>query len=116
MTFTFSNLFSERGKEDKFQFLFISSFKIMYIPQVEEQCKANTLCPISMAATAYCGRCDFDSSAHICAWVKGSQNATEKEANQDVCPTAEEIVYSGGPNRYSFTGKRKWDHCFFCDI
>ncbi|KYO43601.1 usherin isoform J [Alligator mississippiensis] len=71
--------------------------------KVEEQCKANTLCPISMAATAYCGRCDFDSSAHICAWVKGSQNATEKEANQDVCPTAEEIVYSGGPNRYSFT-------------
>ncbi|XP_039386307.1 usherin [Mauremys reevesii] len=71
--------------------------------KVKEECKASTLCPVSMKATAYCGRCDFNPTSHICAWVKGSRNATEKEANHGVCPTAEETVYSGGPNRYSFT-------------
>uniref|UniRef100_A0A8D0L665 Usherin n=1 Tax=Sphenodon punctatus TaxID=8508 RepID=A0A8D0L665_SPHPU len=71
--------------------------------KVKEECKVSTLCPLSMEATAFCGRCDFDPSVHICAWIKGFLNATEKEESGGLCPTAEEKVYSGGPNQYSFT-------------
>ncbi|KAH0622699.1 hypothetical protein JD844_025228 [Phrynosoma platyrhinos] len=42
--------------------------------KVKEECKASTLCPISMEATAYCGRCDFDKHAHICSWIKSSRD------------------------------------------
>ncbi|KAJ6666901.1 hypothetical protein lerEdw1_018903 [Lerista edwardsae] len=71
--------------------------------KVKEECKASTLCPISMAATAYCGRCDFDQHAHICAWIKSSWSNTEKEENGSLCPTVEEKVFSGDSTQYSFT-------------
>lgn len=61
-----------------------------------------------MEATAHCGKCDFDPSENICAWIKGSQSATEKEIKEGVCPAEEETVYTGSPNTYSFTGKEKW--------
>ncbi|XP_053139313.1 usherin [Hemicordylus capensis] len=71
--------------------------------KVKEECKASTLCPVSMEATAYCGRCDFDQHAHICAWIKSSWNNTEKKENEGICPTVEEKIYMGGPTLYSFT-------------
>ncbi|NXL36266.1 USH2A protein, partial [Glaucidium brasilianum] len=71
--------------------------------KVKEECKANILCPLSMEATAHCGKCDFDPRENICAWIKGSQSATEKELKESVCPAEEETVYTGNPNQYSFT-------------
>nr|XP_056708935.1 usherin [Euleptes europaea] len=71
--------------------------------KVEEECKASFLCPVSMEATAYCGRCDFDPHARICAWIKSSWNDTDKKGNEGICPTVEEKVYTGGPTQYSFT-------------
>uniref|UniRef100_A0A663LW22 Usherin n=1 Tax=Athene cunicularia TaxID=194338 RepID=A0A663LW22_ATHCN len=71
--------------------------------KVKEECKANIICPLSMEATANCGKCDFDPSENICAWIKGSQSATEKELKEGVCPAEEETVYTGNPNQYSFT-------------
>lgn len=61
-----------------------------------------------MEATALCGKCDFDPKENICAWIKGSQNATENEIKEAVCPAEEETVYTGSPNQYSFTGKKRW--------
>lgn len=82
----------------------------MCISQVKEECKANVLCPLSKEETAHCGKCDFDPKENICAWIKGSQGATEMEveAGAGVCPAEEETVYTGGPTQYSFTGKEKW--------
>lgn len=73
---------------------------------MKEECKATFLCPVSMEATVYCGRCDFDPHAHICAWIKSSWNVIDKKKNDGICPTVEEKVYTGGPTQYSFTGKR----------
>ncbi|XP_055581897.1 usherin [Falco cherrug] len=71
--------------------------------KVQEECKANVLCPLSMVATAHCGKCDFDPRENICAWIKGSQSVTEKEIKEHVCPAEEETVYTGSPKQYSFT-------------
>ncbi|XP_062981457.1 usherin [Elgaria multicarinata webbii] len=71
--------------------------------KLKEECKASTLCPLSMEATAYCGRCDFDKHTHICAWIKSSSGNAEKKENDGICPTLEEKVYTGGPTQYSFT-------------
>ncbi|KAI1240568.1 hypothetical protein IHE44_0008996 [Lamprotornis superbus] len=71
--------------------------------KVKEECKANVLCPLSMEKTAHCGKCDFDPKKNICAWIKGSQGATETEVEAGVCPAEEETVYTGGPTQYSFT-------------
>uniref|UniRef100_A0A8B9DD56 Usherin n=1 Tax=Anser cygnoides TaxID=8845 RepID=A0A8B9DD56_ANSCY len=71
--------------------------------KVKEECKANILCPLSMEKTAHCGKCDFDPRENICAWIKSSQSATEKEIKEGVCPAEEETVYTGSPNQYSFT-------------
>lgn len=78
----------------------------MHIPQVKEECKANILCPLSMEKTAHCGKCDFDPRENICAWIKSSRSATEKEIKEGVCPAEEETVYTGSQNHYSFTGKK----------
>uniref|UniRef100_A0A8C6NEI0 Usherin n=1 Tax=Melopsittacus undulatus TaxID=13146 RepID=A0A8C6NEI0_MELUD len=69
---------------------------------VKEECKANILCPLSMEATAHCGKCDFDPRESICVWIKGSQSAAE-EIKEGVCPAEEETVYTGSPKQYSFT-------------
>ncbi|NXO10183.1 USH2A protein, partial [Oriolus oriolus] len=71
--------------------------------KVREECKANVLCPLSMEETAHCGKCDFDPRENICAWMKGSQSATEMEVEAGVCPAEEETIYTGGPTQYSFT-------------
>ncbi|XP_060102758.1 usherin [Heteronotia binoei] len=71
--------------------------------KIKEECKATFLCPVSMEATAYCGRCDFDPHAHICVWIKSPWNDTDKKRNEGICPTVEEKVYTGGPTQYSFT-------------
>uniref|UniRef100_A0A8B9SU76 Usherin n=1 Tax=Anas platyrhynchos TaxID=8839 RepID=A0A8B9SU76_ANAPL len=65
--------------------------------------KANILCPLSMEKTAHCGKCDFDPRENICAWIKSSRSATEKEIKEGVCPAEEETVYTGSQNHYSFT-------------
>ncbi|XP_028580478.2 usherin [Podarcis muralis] len=78
--------------------------------KVKEECKASTLCPISMEATAYCGRCDFDKHAHICAWIKSYWDNTEKNGDGGICPTLEEKVYTGGPTQYSFTDLKLEPH------
>ncbi|NXU70580.1 USH2A protein, partial [Oreotrochilus melanogaster] len=70
--------------------------------KVKEECKANILCPLSTEATAHCGKCDFDPRENICAWIKASQRATQKEIKEGVCPVEEETVYAGSPNKYSF--------------
>lgn len=62
-----------------------------------------------MEETAHCGKCDFDPKENICAWIKGSQSATETEVEAGVCPAEEETVYTGGPAQYSFTGKERPD-------
>ncbi|KAM9016840.1 usherin [Ara ararauna] len=72
------------------------------VMKVKEECKANILCPLSMEATAHCGKCDFDPRENICVWIKGSQNGTEKEM-KGVCPAEEETVYTGSPKQHSFT-------------
>ncbi|XP_009864107.1 PREDICTED: usherin-like [Apaloderma vittatum] len=71
--------------------------------KVKEECQANILCPLSMEATAHCGKCDFDPRENICAWVKGVPSATEDQIKEGVCPAEEETVYTGSPNKYSFT-------------
>uniref|UniRef100_A0A8B9U5J2 Usherin n=1 Tax=Anas zonorhyncha TaxID=75864 RepID=A0A8B9U5J2_9AVES len=71
--------------------------------KVKEECKANILCPLSMEKTAHCGKCDFDPRENICAWIKSSRSATEKEIKEGVCPAEEETVYTGSQNHYSFT-------------
>lgn len=62
-----------------------------------------------MEETAHCGKCDFDPKENICAWIKGSQSATETEVEAGVCSAEEETVYTGGPTQYSFTGKERPD-------
>uniref|UniRef100_A0ACB8G9R9 Uncharacterized protein n=1 Tax=Sphaerodactylus townsendi TaxID=933632 RepID=A0ACB8G9R9_9SAUR len=52
--------------------------------KVKEECKVSFLCPVSMEATSYCGRCDFDPHTHICAWVKSSWHDSDKKGNEDL--------------------------------
>uniref|UniRef100_A0ABM5FBM8 Usherin n=1 Tax=Pogona vitticeps TaxID=103695 RepID=A0ABM5FBM8_9SAUR len=78
--------------------------------KIKEECQASTLCPISMEATAYCGRCDFDKHAHLCAWVKSPWRDTKDKEDEGACPTVEEKVYTGGPSQYSFTDQSLEPH------
>ncbi|KAJ1157569.1 hypothetical protein NDU88_010275 [Pleurodeles waltl] len=69
----------------------------------EEGCNAMALCPVSMAATAYCGRCDFNRNIHICARRKSPRIYSREDEKEDVCPAVEKTVYRGEPNRHSYT-------------
>ncbi|XP_041108645.1 usherin [Polyodon spathula] len=70
---------------------------------LQKDCSPSILCPISMAAGAFCGKCEFNPATHICTWVEGSPSAVPNEAGQQgLCPSPEETVYTGGPNRYTF--------------
>ncbi|MBN3306045.1 USH2A protein, partial [Amia calva] len=72
--------------------------------QFKQDCSPSILCPISMAAGAFCGKCDLNPAETICTWVKGVPSASPYAAAQGVlCPTPEELVYSGGPSRYTYT-------------
>uniref|UniRef100_A0A8C1J3X3 Usherin n=1 Tax=Cyprinus carpio TaxID=7962 RepID=A0A8C1J3X3_CYPCA len=66
---------------------------------IPEKCRPSTVCPVSMAAGAYCGLCDFSLAQSICTWVPAPSAA----AHSQLCPSSEELIYSGMANRYSFT-------------
>ncbi|RXN19458.1 usherin [Labeo rohita] len=86
---------------------------------IPEKCRPSTVCPVSAAAGAYCGLCDFSPARSICTWVPGAPvpahvsspfatAATQTEAppaaaHSQLCPSSEELIYSGVANRYSFT-------------
>uniref|UniRef100_H3A4S8 Usherin n=1 Tax=Latimeria chalumnae TaxID=7897 RepID=H3A4S8_LATCH len=70
---------------------------------MKKECSPSKLCPISNMATAYCGECDFKQTTNICTWMIGPRSTLSSEVNSGLCPSAEEMVYSGGPSRYSFT-------------
>ncbi|XP_075451724.1 usherin isoform X2 [Ascaphus truei] len=70
-----------------------------------EECLSPVLCPISLSATAYCGRCDFNPATESCFWTKRPINSTTNmtEGGDGICPTEEQIIYIGGKNKYTFT-------------
>ncbi|XP_049320201.1 usherin isoform X1 [Astyanax mexicanus] len=87
---------------------------------IQEKCRPSMLCPVSAAWGAYCGLCDFNPTQFICTWVPGepdpatatptptslpdTQPASSAATHEgQLCPTAEELVYSGMANRYIFT-------------
>ncbi|XP_006890633.1 PREDICTED: usherin [Elephantulus edwardii] len=82
---------------------YVCSDKISPGMMMKETIQCKTLCPIMMEATARCGRCDFNFSSHICTVIKGAHSSTEKTSNEEICPSAEEIVYTGNANIHSYT-------------
>ncbi|XP_059533348.1 usherin [Myotis daubentonii] len=62
-----------------------------------------TVCPASAAATAHCGRCDFNFTSHICTVVSGSHSSTERSPVAEACSSAEELVHTGSADTFSFT-------------
>ncbi|XP_052001042.1 usherin [Xyrauchen texanus] len=89
---------------------------------IPEKCRPSTVCPVSEAVGAYCGLCAFSPAQSICTWLPGetvskhisSSSATAKDGytqtaapsaatHSQLCPSSEELVYSGVANRYSFT-------------
>ncbi|ELK32172.1 Usherin [Myotis davidii] len=62
-----------------------------------------TLCPASAAATAHCGRCDFNFTSHVCTVVSGSRSSTERSPVAEACSSAEELVHTGSADMFSFT-------------
>ncbi|KAL7861385.1 hypothetical protein SRHO_G00128260 [Serrasalmus rhombeus] len=85
----------------------------------EEKCRPSVLCPASSASGAYCGSCDLNPAQFVCTWVPGEPDAPSATripssspqappapsatAHGQLCPTPEELVYSGMANRYIFT-------------
>ncbi|KAM4602923.1 usherin [Polymixia lowei] len=92
------------------------------------QCLQAALCPIAAASTAYCGSCVLDPSTTSCAWVltarrhrdprtrqhrisnahgaadaRGDVSAQEPWSSRGLCPSPQEVVYSGEANRYTYT-------------
>ncbi|XP_018411554.1 PREDICTED: usherin [Nanorana parkeri] len=68
-----------------------------------EMCPMNTLCPASLASTAHCGECSFNSSTHSCFWVEGSKfNKDSLLDGNSVCRTDEDIIYTGEARTYLF--------------
>ncbi|XP_037397596.1 usherin [Pygocentrus nattereri] len=86
---------------------------------IQEKCRPSVLCPASSASGAYCGSCDLNPAQFICTWVPGEPDAPSATripssspqappapsatAHGQLCPTPEELVYSGMANRYIFT-------------
>ncbi|XP_016124971.1 usherin [Sinocyclocheilus grahami] len=73
-----------------------------------EKCRPSTVCPVSVAAGAYCGLCDFSPVQSICTWVPGEPVSTHVSspsaaAHSQLCPSSEELIYSGMAKRCSFT-------------
>ncbi|XP_058131204.1 usherin [Dasypus novemcinctus] len=82
---------------------YVCSDKISAEMMMKETKDCRTLCPISMKATAYCGRCDFNFTSHICAVIRWPHDSTEKSSIEEICSSAEETVHSGSENTHSFT-------------
>ncbi|XP_072555094.1 usherin isoform X5 [Paramormyrops kingsleyae] len=79
-------------------------------PQTD--CRPSALCPLSAADTAYCGTCGLDPAVSVCALVSAAPPAYPLHAPSlpgplsppgELCPSVEEVVYSGGADRYSLT-------------
>ncbi|XP_030630773.1 LOW QUALITY PROTEIN: usherin [Chanos chanos] len=86
---------------------------------IQEHCRPSTVCPVSAVSRAFCGTCDFNPAESICTWVPGESTPTSPPSTQTptstppittpgaagphLCPSYEELVYSGAANRYSFT-------------
>nr|KAF6302646.1 hypothetical protein mPipKuh1_018529 [Pipistrellus kuhlii] len=68
---------------------------------IPEAC--STVCPASAAATAHCGRCDFNFTSHVCTVVRGSRSSTDKTFREEACPSEEELVHTGSADTFSFT-------------
>uniref|UniRef100_A0AAY4ADY9 Usher syndrome type IIa protein homolog n=1 Tax=Denticeps clupeoides TaxID=299321 RepID=A0AAY4ADY9_9TELE len=78
------------------------------VPMEVNHCSPSTLCPVSAAARAYCGSCEFNPTLAICTWAPGlpsppNQNPPHAETASGLCPTSEDLIYSGTAHRYSFT-------------
>ncbi|KAM5165253.1 usherin [Mantella aurantiaca] len=68
-----------------------------------ETCYVGSLCPASLASTAYCGRCNFNSSTESCFWVNGTKVSNEILLDgNSVCQTDEAIIYAGDTHNYLF--------------
>ncbi|KAM8945416.1 usherin [Pelodytes ibericus] len=70
----------------------------------EEKCHLDVLCPISLSASAYCGQCSFNPATDSCHKSKTPLDiiSNTESREEDVCPTEEEIIYIGGPDKHSF--------------
>nr|XP_031294235.1 usherin [Camelus dromedarius]XP_031294237.1 usherin [Camelus dromedarius] len=82
---------------------YVCSDKISTGMMMKETKACGTICPASMEATAHCGRCDFNSTSHVCAVIRGSHNSIRRESIEDICSSAEETVHTGSVNKLSFT-------------
>ncbi|KAM6217822.1 usherin isoform 2-T2 [Rhynchocyon petersi] len=82
---------------------YVCSDKISAGMMMKESSQCKTLCPIAMEATAYCGRCDYNFSSHICTVITGAHHSTEEASSEEICSSAEEIVHTGNANIHSFT-------------
>ncbi|XP_053463887.1 usherin [Nycticebus coucang] len=82
---------------------YVCSDKISTGMMMKETKECRTLCPASMEATAYCGRCDFNFTSHVCTVIRGSHHSIGKTSIEDMCSSAEETVHTGSVNTYSFT-------------
>ncbi|XP_055085949.1 usherin [Periophthalmus magnuspinnatus] len=99
---------------------------------MERQCLRGAICPIVAASTAYCGSCDLDPSTSTCTWTLSHtvpdtvmnntlshpqfnesldlykiasdyNNYDVQQFQTGLCPSHEEVVYSGDAKQLSFT-------------
>ncbi|XP_004439711.1 PREDICTED: usherin [Ceratotherium simum simum] len=82
---------------------YVCSDKISTGMMMKETKECGTLCPVSMEATAHCGRCDFNFTSHMCTVIRGSHNSTGKTSIEEICSSTEETVHTGNVNTFSFT-------------
>ncbi|XP_025748029.1 usherin [Callorhinus ursinus] len=82
---------------------YVCSDKISTGMMMKETRECGTVCPASLEATAYCGRCDFNFTSHVCTVIRGPHNSTGKESIEEICSSAEETVHTGSVNTFSFT-------------
>ncbi|XP_003474286.2 usherin isoform X2 [Cavia porcellus] len=82
---------------------YVCSDKISTAATMKGTRACGTLCPASMEATAHCGRCDFNSTSHVCVVTTGSHNFTGKASTEETCPSLEDTVHMGSTDTFSFT-------------
>ncbi|XP_063775500.1 usherin [Pseudophryne corroboree] len=70
----------------------------------EQKCHSDILCPVSASSAAYCGQCHFNATTDSCFWTERVINGGSGHVAEDtLCLSDEEIVYTGGTDKYSFT-------------
>ncbi|XP_071494817.1 LOW QUALITY PROTEIN: usherin-like [Diadema antillarum] len=71
-------------------------------------CGIGTVCPISLAVSAYCDRCDFDTNTHTCHSVDSMYVVTTPGgagptgSGEVLCPSALVSLHTSGPNVYTY--------------